>query len=177
MGGGAGGAAHACATCHGLKGEGDGALAPRLAGLDAGYIHRQLDDYVNGRRDHPEMRAIARKLRGEDRAKVSAYYAALQPVAVTLPRVSALYQIRCGSCHGAQGQGVGPANPPLAGLSADYIEGQLIAWRTGRRRGEGGEVMLKAARELSREQIRQLVALAVAPPPPPRRSQAPAASR
>ena len=32
--GGGRGAAGACATCHGLKGEGDGHLVPRLAALD-----------------------------------------------------------------------------------------------------------------------------------------------
>ena len=32
------GAANACVTCHGLQGQGDGAGAPRLAGLDAGEV-------------------------------------------------------------------------------------------------------------------------------------------
>lgn len=177
MGGGRGGVTHACATCHGIRGEGDGILVPRLAGLDAGYLHRQLDDYANGRREHVEMRTIARKLTGADRAKVSAYYAALAPVAATLPHVSALYTARCASCHGNRGQGNGPANPPLAGLSADYVEAQLLAWRVGKRRGEGGDVMLKAARELSPEQIRPLADLAAAHSLPPHRLPAPVTSR
>src|SRR3546814_5826357 len=56
MSGGNGGAAAACFTCHGLEGEGDGEVSPRLAGLDPGYLHRQLDDYANGRREHEAMR-------------------------------------------------------------------------------------------------------------------------
>lgn len=179
MGGGAGGAANACMTCHGLKGEGDGARVPRLAALDAGYLHRQLDDYVNGRREHPEMRTIARRLDGGDRAKVSAYYAQLDAPAQSLPQVSALYQVRCASCHGSRGQGVGPANPPLAGLSPEYIEAQLEAWRTGRRRGEGGDVMLRVSRELTPQQIRHLAGLAAEPglPAPARLHPMPGASR
>lgn len=179
MGGGAGGASNACMTCHGLKGEGDGARVPRLAGLDAGYLHRQLDDYVSGRREHVEMRTIARRLSGEDRAKVSAYYAQLEQPARSLPRVLALYRMRCAACHGDRGQGIGPANPPLAGLSPEYIEVQLIAWRTGRRRGEGGDVMLRVSRELTPEQIRHLAGLAAAPERPVsvRPSPGPAASR
>jgi cytochrome c553 len=77
MSGGDGGAKAACFTCHGLKGEGDGKDSPRLAGLDRGYLHRQIDDYANGRREHPAMRAIALRLSDRDRAKVSVFYAAL----------------------------------------------------------------------------------------------------
>src|SRR3546814_4089299 len=77
MSGGNGGAAAACFTCHGLEGEGDGEVSPRLAGLDPGYLHRQLDDYANGRREHEAMRTIALRLPEEDRRKVSAFYASL----------------------------------------------------------------------------------------------------
>ena len=165
LGGGAGGAANACATCHGLKGEGDGRLAPRLASLDAGYLHRQLDDYANGRREHSPMRAIVRRLSGEDRAKVSAYYSQLPATAAHLPRTSELYRARCASCHGARGEGMGPANPPLAGQSPAYIEAQLLAWRAGRRRGDGMGEMLAVSRALAPAEVRRLASLAEAPAP------------
>ena len=42
LSGGAGGAANACFTCHGLDGGGDGAAAPRLAGLHLGYLQKQM---------------------------------------------------------------------------------------------------------------------------------------
>lgn len=174
--GGDGGAASACATCHGLKGEGDGRLAPRLAGLDAGYLHRQLDDYAIGRRDHAEMRAIVRRLSGEDRAKVSAYYARLPKTAEKLTQTSTLYAERCASCHGAQGEGMGPGNPPLAGQPPAYIAAQLEAWRSGKRRDVSG-AMLAVSRALSPEQIRRLADLSAAPLPPEHRRPVPAASR
>ncbi|MCW1430244.1 c-type cytochrome [Novosphingobium sp. JCM 18896] len=159
LGGGDGGPTHACASCHGLKGEGDGRLVPRLAGLDAGYLHRQLDDYANGRREHAEMRAIVRRLGMEDRAKVSAYYAALPVTAAALPRVSPLYAARCAQCHGPAGEGRGAGNPPLAGQPADYVEAQLLAWRAGKRRGDGMGEMLAVSRALAPEQVRQLADL------------------
>lgn len=177
LGGGSGGAAHACATCHGLKGEGDGRLTPRLAGLDAGYLHRQLDDYANGRRAHAQMRTIARRMSGADRAKVSAYYAQLPSTAETLPKLSALYQAKCASCHGARGEGVGRGNPPLAGQPPAYIEAQLLAWRTGLRRGDGAGEMLAVSRALTPAEIRHLASLAAVPLPPARRPPAPEASR
>ncbi|WP_406667383.1 c-type cytochrome [Gallaecimonas sp. GXIMD1310] len=40
----------------------------------------------------------------------------------------------CGSCHGMQGQGIEPVGPRLAGLSADYIAGQLALFKSGARK-------------------------------------------
>jgi len=182
LSGGDGGPTHACATCHGLKGEGDGRLVPRLAGLDAGYLHRQLDDYVNGRREHAEMRAIVRRLDPEDRARVSAYYAGLAATAMALPQVSELYRAECAACHGTRGEGSGPGNPPLAGQPADYVEAQLYAWRAGKRRGDGMGEMLAVSRALVPAEIRALADLhrpdrAEAPAASPRPRPAPAASR
>lgn len=167
--GGDGGAANACATCHGLKGEGDGRLVPRLAGLDPGYLHRQLDDYHNGRRQHPAMRAIVRRLSGEDRAKVAAYYASLDSTAARLPRSSGLYRARCAGCHGNGGEGGGPANPPLAGQSPAYITAQLQAWRSGKRRGDGQGQMMAISRALTPEEVNLLAGHAAPRHPPARR--------
>src|SRR3546814_1724570 len=77
LSGGDAGAAYACFTCHGLDGRGDGAGAPRLAGLGLGYLNRQLEDYATGRRRHPEMELIAKRLSPDHRHAVSAHYASL----------------------------------------------------------------------------------------------------
>ena len=51
LGGGHGGARQACFTCHGITGAGQAATGtPALAGLDADYLKRQLDDYASGLR-------------------------------------------------------------------------------------------------------------------------------
>lgn len=177
MGGGDGGAAHACIACHGLRGEGDGALAPRLAGLDRGYLHRQLNDYASGRREHAAMRTIVRHMSDEDRGKVSTYYADLPATALTLGATSALYAERCASCHGPSGEGVGPGNPPLAGQSSAYIAAQLHAWRAGKRNGGGMDEMLVISRALTLEQIQALADLAGVAPLPRDPRPVPAASR
>jgi cytochrome c553 len=167
--GGDGGAGHACATCHGLKGEGDGGLTPRLAGLDAGYLHRQMDDYANGRRQHLEMRAVIRRLTGADRAKVAAYYAALPATGPALAGTSPLYHERCAACHGAEGEGRDAANPPLAGQSPAYVAAQLEAWRSGKRRGDGMGEMLAISRALTPAEVSLLASHAGVPLPPARR--------
>lgn len=176
--GGDGGVSAACFTCHGLKGEGDGRAAPRLAGLDAGYLHRQLDDYASGRREHATMRAIALRLDGSDRAKVSAYYAGLT-APVKLASVSAdngnaarLYWSGdptrglqpCASCHGVNGEGNGPGNPALAGQPVDYLEAQLIAWRQGLRHNDPLGEMLAISRRLAPDEVRAVAAHAAGLP-------------
>ncbi len=166
MGGGDGGVAHACFSCHGLDGGGDGALAPRLAGLDPGYLHRQLDDYASGRRAHKAMRTIAGRLSPDGRARVSAYYAgmAFVPRGASSPDAlgAALYNqgdasrglASCASCHGVDGAGVGPGNPPLAGQSAAYISDQLDAWRDGRRHNDPLGEMGAISRLLTPDEVR-----------------------
>src|SRR5690606_33464179 len=62
MGGGAAGPKAACFACHGLDGNGDRDAAPGLAGLDAGYLHKQLSDYAAGTRTDDEMSWIAKRL-------------------------------------------------------------------------------------------------------------------
>lgn len=165
MSGGDGGAAAACLTCHGLGGEGDGAASPRLAGLDAGYLHRQLDDYANGRREHRDMRTIALRLSNADRAKVAAYYSALPPTAIASIRVDErgehLYRhgdparalAPCASCHGANGEG-DAANPPLAGQPAAYLDAQFAAWRTAKRNNDPLGEMRAISRRLSAAEAR-----------------------
>lgn len=162
--GGDAGAARACFTCHGLRGEGDGRASPRLAGLPSGYLQRQLIDYADGRRADKLMGPIAKALDDEDRRAVAAYYAAMTPPPPTPVRaatptggVAELYHRgapqrglpACASCHGAGGEGMGPANPPLAGQPPAYLAEQLERWRTSERRNDPQNVMLHVSRRLT----------------------------
>lgn len=194
LSGGDAGAPNACIACHGVDGRGNGAGAPRLAGLDRGYMTAQLEAYANGRRRHPEMAAIARKLTAGQQDAVSAYYAGLPFAGAQtnppqpgggLEEATALYHrgdparglAACASCHGAQGEGVGPANPPLAGQPAAYLAEQLDQWRKGARRNDPENVMLKISRALSHSESAALAAYASAFPGDPPRPESLAASR
>ena len=46
LSGGDAGARYACVACHGVNGRGNGLDAPALAGLPAGYLQKQLEDYA-----------------------------------------------------------------------------------------------------------------------------------
>ena len=160
--GGEGGARYACATCHGARGEGNGFDAPRLAGLPAGYLQQQMEDYATGLRAHAVMRDAARFLDSHERVRVANHYAALPPQALSPATEEAiaagtpgLYAGACQQCHGVQG--VGTANgPPLNAQPAFYLTQQLQDWQVSKRRNDGNHVMLKVAQQLEPEEVRQL---------------------
>ena len=183
LSGGSAGAAHACVACHGLKGEGDGNLAPRLAGLDRGYIARQLGFYADGQRIDARMVAVAKALTGEERQLVAAYYAALpaRRACLTAPvSASLLYSqgdasrgvAACAACHGARGEG-NAGNPPLAGQPALYLDRQMAEWRDGNRYGDPLGVMTRIAKTLTPAESAALTAYASRLPGDPRYSAPP----
>lgn len=186
MSGGDGGAANACFLCHGLDGMGDGVAAPRLAGLDAGYLQKQLDDYAEQRRADPVMSEVARWLDDEDRRAVAAYYAGLLASATTtaappppiyLTGAPERGVTACAECHGAQGQGIGAGNPALAGQPAAYTLDQLRRWKTGERRNDPRRVMADAVKGLSEPEMAAIAAwLETAPIAPAPASDAASAS-
>lgn len=162
MSGGEGGARYACVTCHGARGEGNGFDAPRLAGLPAGYLQKQMEDFATGLRPHAVMRDAARFLDSHERVQVSAYYAALPPAALAPattaavdPAAAALYERACQSCHGVDGAGAA-GGPPLQAQPAFYLTQQLQDWQTSKRRNDGDHAMLKVAQQLGADEVRQL---------------------
>jgi|SRR5690554_3544457 len=188
LSGAAAGAANACFTCHGLSGEGDGAFSPRLAGLDPGYLERQLIAYADGRRVHAQMAHIAENLTPAERRAVASYYAAMaEPEIRTTSGNSAARDLYhsgdparglapCGSCHGEHGEGLGPANPPLAAQPAGYISAQLDQWRHSKRRSDPDAVMLRISQLLSPEESAALAAYAASLPAGLASQESPAAS-
>lgn len=171
LSGGDAGPQAACHTCHGLDGGGDGALVPRIAAMDAGYLVRQLGHYADGQRLHPQMTWLAGRLDSGERMAVSAYYAAMpmprneRLIAVdrqcAFGNAAVIYQegltdrglASCASCHGSEGQGDGAGNPSLVGQSAAYHAEQLRRWREGERYGDAMKVMHDAASRLREEEI------------------------
>jgi len=185
LSGGDSGAANACFTCHGLDGLGDGAGAPRLAGLDQGYLTRQLEAYAAGLRKHARMEYIAARLSPAGRQSVSAYYAGMPfgPAAMPASLPHPLYAEgdparglpACSACHGARGEGRGPANPALGGQPAGYLAQQLIAWRRSDRRSDPLNTMLLISRRLAPQEIQAVSAYAASLPGGPPRRESPAA--
>lgn len=159
MSGGDGGARNACFTCHGLDGMGDGVSVPRLAGLDAGYLQKQMEDYATDFRRDDAMTRISARLDQRQRRAVAAYYAAMPPTpsaAVASPAPAIWMRgdpsrgvAACATCHGADGLGVGPGNPAVAGQPAAYTIDQIKRWQDGKRRNDARGLMAQAVLNLT----------------------------
>lgn len=171
--GGEGGARYACVTCHGARGEGNGFDAPRLAGLPAGYLQKQMEDYAAGLRAHEVMRDVARFLDSHERVLVANHYAGMNPRALpdattgaTDESAARLYARACESCHGVDGSGAA-GGPPLNAQPAFYLAQQLQDWQASKRRNDGHQAMLRIAQRLDADEITRLsLHLARIPPRP-----------
>ncbi|WP_256577958.1 cytochrome c [Pseudomonas sp. Irchel s3h17] len=162
--------ATACFACHGADGMGMPAAGfPRLAGLSAEYLRKQLNDFRSGSRVSAVMQPLANALAADEIQAVSNALAAMP--APETPRITrdavpknvgqtlALRgawdrQIpECVLCHGPGGVGVGSAFPPLAGQSASYLVAQLNAWRDGTRHNDPNDLMGHIAKALTPDEI------------------------
>lgn len=159
MSGGDAGAQTACFTCHGLDGAGDGASAPRLAGLDVGYLQKQMEDYASDLRHDTAMSRIASRLDQRQRRAVAAFYAEMPvPASVEAPSPTPVIWLggdvsrgitACATCHGVHGEGVGPGNPAVAGQPATYVVEQIERWNSGKRRNDPRGLMAQAVAGLT----------------------------
>lgn len=159
-----------CMACHGAEGEGLAAAGfPRLAGLPALYVRKQLEDFQRGSRVNPVMQSVANALSGAEIEALSQALAAMpgavpQPIHRSEMPVSAAQKLAqqgawerqipaCASCHGPAGTGVGDAFPPLAGQPASYLAAQLTAWQNGTRKNDPNDLMGHIAKSLTCEEV------------------------
>lgn len=171
--GGANPAAMACLGCHGADGNGVAAAGfPRLAGLPAGYLGKQLRDWRSGSRRQPVMEPIAKALEEDEIDAVGTYLASLpsepvgslrrQQIADDVTMRLALYGDwsrhlpGCVQCHGPAGAGVGEHFPPLAGQPAAYLVAQLEAWRDGSRHNDPNQLMARVAKAMTDDEVKAL---------------------
>lgn len=159
-----------CVACHGADGLGLAAAGfPRLAGLPAHYVRKQLADYASGARSHPVMQPLASALTDAQIAALSDAVAAMPaPMIAAVPRsqmpANPIQKLAlqgawerqipaCVSCHGPAGVGVGDAFPPLAGQPAAYLVAQLNAWQNGTRRNDPNDLMGHIAKALTPDEV------------------------
>ena len=158
-----------CMNCHGVDGNSESPMFPRLAGQKAEYIQKQLEAY----RDHTRTNAaaqnymwgMARALSDDDIKTVANWFAAQRPVAlvevVAPPRKELADRIfhagipergvpACASCHGSAGEGTAIA-PRIAGQHASYVENQLKVLAGNER--PAGAMMQPVASQLNAQEI------------------------
>jgi len=127
-----------CFLCHGAEGESASEVFPRLAGQNAEYIAKQLENFKSGKRKSTAMASMVTELSPADMTALGQFYAS-RPPHKEAARDTALagvgryiYQSgnkwsgvpSCASCHGPGGAG-STTLPRLAGQHAAYLETQL----------------------------------------------------
>lgn len=168
-----------CVACHQGDGRGmnvpGGESWPRLAGLPADYIAKQLHDFKEGRRQNATMMPFASMLNAQQIADVAAYYSQM-PITkaqgggdadqALLDRGEQLalrgdwseYIVSCKSCHGPRNEGAGGTFPGIASQHAGYIETQLHAWQAGERDNDPQNLMGAMAKRMNDDDIRAVAA-------------------
>ena len=139
-----------CTTCHGTDGRGNfGVQAPRLAGMEAWYLKRQLENFREGIRGyHPEdveglaMQPMAEKLTNESILDILEWVESWEyfPAEVTIEGDAATGELiysQCATCHGAEAEGNEALGAPaLSGQNDWYLITQLKNFKQGLRGGE-----------------------------------------
>ena len=168
------GKAAVCAACHGVKGISSIPINPNIAGQVPGYIATQLKAFKSGERVNAIMAGQAAGLSADDMVDLDAYYAALPAKANAIMTAEdialaeagrAIYRggfaergiSSCMSCHGPSGHGIPKNYPRVSAQHKEYLESQLLAYKTGERQGFNS-IMPNIAFGLSELQIKQLAA-------------------
>lgn len=153
----------ACAACHGVDGNSSIPLNPKLAGLSADYLLKQLKEFKSKKRDNATMSGMVAALSDQDMADLAAYYASnkAKPGSAdeTLVKQGELiYRAgnaskglsACIGCHGPTGAGNAAAKfPGLSSQHADYIVSQLKAFSSGVRTNDAGNMMQNIAGKMN----------------------------
>ncbi|MBT3347274.1 MAG: c-type cytochrome [Thiotrichales bacterium] len=164
-----------CGACHGANGEGNPAFpdpmnpgkmkaVPALAGQNAGYFSKQIQDFKSGSRKDVLMTGQAMALNDSDIANLGAHYSTIaSPDGVSVDADLAakgkkLFQAgdaerkltACMACHGPKAAGNGPAKwPGLTGQLNGYTVAQLNAFRSGARSNDPSKMMRDVAKRLT----------------------------
>ncbi len=150
-----------CGACHGATGNSAVAENPKLAGQNARYLLKQLQDIKSGARNVALMTGLLNNSSDQDLQDIAAFYAAQEktleganPDLVELGEsiyrsgVESLNVAACSACHSPTGQGNDQAGfPALGGQHATYTANQLKAFRSGARANDGNAMPMRIVSE------------------------------
>ena len=172
-----------CVACHQNNGMGlnheQGDSWPRLAGLDADYIKKQLNDFKQGKRDNATMKPFASMLNDQQINDVAQYFSSLKASAINSKADQKLIQqgkklatqgdwqryiVPCSKCHGPDNQGSGAHFPAIVQQQPNYLTAQLNAFKDGTRSNDPQQLMQAIAKRLSAQDIQALAAYLASQP-------------
>jgi cytochrome c553 len=152
-----------CVACHAADGNSTTPANPKIAGLNADYINKQLTNFKSGERKNAVMAGVVKDLNPQDMLNLAAFFSVQQPKPGTSKdqELALLGQKiyrggvqgagvpACASCHGPQGKGIPTQFPRLAGQHGDYVYTQLNAFRIGTRQNDAAKMMRSIAAKMT----------------------------
>ncbi len=159
-----------CAACHGMDGNSQVTIWPKIAGQHEDYLARQTRMVRDQQREVPTMYPLVMNLSDQDIADISAWYAQ-QTIQMGVAD-DALVELgskiyhggnhdsgvpACMACHGPGGAGIpNMGYPMLSGQHADYTADRLRRYRDGVTNGDDdpySKMMVGIAANLTDDEI------------------------
>ncbi len=136
-----------CQACHLADGKRGLPANPILQAQHAEYLVKQLAEFKSVKRKNPIMNGMAAPLSPQDMQHLAAFYASTAPVAgaarvrETIALGESIYRggilakqvPACSGCHSPNGAGIPAQFPRVGGQHAEYLEAQLVLFRSGER--------------------------------------------
>ena len=153
-----------CGACHTADGSRGAPANPIIAGQHSEYLVKQLHEFKSGKRNNPVMKGFASTLSDDDMRHVAAFYAS-KSAKPGFAKDKELVRLgeriwrggiadkqvpACSGCHSPNGAGIPAQYPRLAGQHADYLDAQMVAFRSGLR-ANSAQMNQIAARMSDRE--------------------------
>ena len=156
-----------CIACHGADGNSTDPAYPKIAGMGAAYLLKQLRYFSSGQRRNEVMETIIADINEADFPALANYFSAQKPLPgkVGSAKLAAVGQRlfedgnsekgvpACAGCH--QSDGGGNARfPRLAGQHQMYTLQQLDDFHSGRRATD--RLMVTVAQRLNKDEMKAL---------------------
>jgi cytochrome c553 len=144
--------AFSCSACHGFAGNSRSATMPILAGMNAAYVKKALQDYASGKRPSPEMEPYAKMAVQLGVDDVASYFTSQTKIPTPIAADAAAVargrtaSAPCVVCHGAGKGDPSKGIPDLTGQPAAYLRSQMLLFKADRR--SPGDEPLKAMKAL-----------------------------
>lgn len=156
-----------CAGCHNEDGNSAVGDFPKIAGLDAAYITKQITDFKKYKRVSEIMGPMAAQIQDSEIPTLAAYYSKQKRTVgvVTDANLAAkgrqIYEEgilatavpACSGCHGEKGEGTDKF-PRLAGQHATYLVAQLSNFKNVVRNNDARGVMRAIALRMTEDEMK-----------------------
>jgi len=155
-----------CGGCHNPDGNSIIPENPRLAGLDAKYIARQLGDFKSGKRTNATMSSIIPMVDEKEFKSLAGYFSKQTRLTSTSDKAELVAKGKqifeegvlgtavpaCMGCHGEDGSG-SEAFPRLNGQNPPYVVNQLTNFKNGGRTNDNKGLMQAVAKRMNEQEI------------------------